>query len=78
MKKGCCNVEAIVSCDSRGQLVLPKDLRLKYGIAEGDKLAVISCTNSDGSFCCLSMVKANDLQGMIKDFLGPAFVDILK
>ncbi len=75
--KGCCNVEAVVSFDSRGQLVLPKDLRAKYDLKEGDKFAIVSCNNDDGSLCCLSLIKTDALQGMIKNFLGPTFKDIL-
>ena len=29
---GCCNVEAVVSVDERGQMVLPKEIRDKVGI----------------------------------------------
>jgi AbrB family looped-hinge helix DNA binding protein len=39
---GCCGVEAVVSVDSRGQVVLPKDLRAAAGIKAGDKLAVVT------------------------------------
>ena len=38
----CCKVEALLSVDDRGQMVLPKDLRQKAGINPGDKLAVVS------------------------------------
>jgi DNA-binding transcriptional regulator/RsmH inhibitor MraZ len=32
MESGCCRVEALVSVDERGQVVLPKELREKAGI----------------------------------------------
>jgi len=38
---GCCSVESVVSVDSRGQMVLPKDIREKANISAGDKLAVV-------------------------------------
>ena len=38
----CCNVEAVVSIDERGQMVLPKEIREKAGIKAGDKLAVMA------------------------------------
>jgi len=66
----CCRVEAIVGIDERGQMVLPKDLREKAGLVPGDKLAVISCREG-GSICCLTLIKADDLAGRIKDILGP-------
>ena len=36
-----CKVEAVLSVDERGQMVLPKDVRQKAGIKTGDKLALI-------------------------------------
>ncbi len=38
----CCKVDALVTIDGRGQIVLPKDIRARAGIEGGDKLAVIS------------------------------------
>lgn len=72
---GCCGIEAVVSVDARGQLVLPKELREKAGIRPGDKLAVV--TMSDGEeVCCLSLVPANRLGGMVREFLGPVMKNI--
>ena len=39
-EKECCSVEAIVTCDERGQTLLPKDIRQKMDIGAGDNLAV--------------------------------------
>jgi antitoxin PrlF len=41
-KRPCCQVEAIVTVDQRGQMVLPKELREKANIRAGDMLALIS------------------------------------
>ena len=65
-----CNVEAVLSIDERGQMVLPKDVREKAGIKTGDKLALISWERN-GSVCCLALMKAENLRGMVKDVLGP-------
>jgi len=65
-----CNVEAVLSVDERGQMVLPKDVREKAGIKTGDKLALISW-EKDGRVCCLALMKAENLSGMVKDVLGP-------
>jgi antitoxin PrlF len=65
-----CRVEAVLSVDERGQMVLPKDVREKAGIRTGDKLALISW-EQDGSICCLALMKAENLSGMVKDILGP-------
>ena len=71
--KSCCQIEAVVSFDNRGQLVMPKDLREKFNLEAGDKFAVVSCTNKEGALCCFSLIKANDLDGSIQGFLGPFF-----
>jgi antitoxin PrlF len=65
-----CKVEAVLSVDERGQMVLPKDVREKARIKAGDKLALISW-EKNGSVCCLALMKAENLSGMVKDVLGP-------
>jgi antitoxin PrlF len=67
---GCCTVEAVVSVDARGQIVLPKEIRLRAGIAEGDKLAVVAMT-SGGRVCCLSLMKVEELAGTVRQVLAP-------
>ena len=69
-----CKVEAVLSVDDRGQMVLPKDIREKTGIRTGDKLALISW-EKNGSICCLALMKAENLSGMVKDVLGPLMHD---
>ncbi|MCP4584148.1 MAG: AbrB/MazE/SpoVT family DNA-binding domain-containing protein [candidate division Zixibacteria bacterium] len=73
---GCCGVEAVVTVDERGQMVLPKELREKAKIKAGDKLAIISF-EKDGDVCCFSLIKADQFGGMVKDFLGPMMKDIV-
>ncbi len=68
--EGCCKVEALVSIDERGQMVLPKEARDKAGIRAGDKLAVISW-GKGGEVSCLTLMKAEALGGMVKGMLGP-------
>jgi len=63
-------VEAVLSIDDRGQMVLPKEVREKSGILTGDKLALISWSR-DGDICCLALMKVENLSGMVKDLLGP-------
>jgi antitoxin PrlF len=67
-----CRVEAILGVDERGQMVLPKEVRERAGIQTGEKLALISC-EKDGKVCCLALVKAGELSGMVKGILGPLF-----
>ena len=74
---GCCRVEALVSVDDRGQMVLPKEIRDKANIRAGDQLAVISM-EKDGELCCISLIKAEGLAGMVKNMLGPVMADVLR
>lgn len=75
--ENCFKVEAVISVDERGQMVLPKELREKTGIKTGEKLALISF-ESRGKVCCLGLVKADDFADMVKGVLGPVFKDIVK
>lgn len=68
--EGCCGVEAVVTVDARGQIVLPKELRCLAGIQAGDKLAVIAM-RSEGRVCCLSLLKVEELAGTVREVLGP-------
>ena len=71
-----CTLEAIVSVDDRGQMVLPKDLRARAGIGAGSKLAVISW-EKDGETCCLTLLKADRLNDSVKSVVGPMVKDAL-
>ncbi len=73
----CCKVEALVSVDERGQMVLPKELREKADIHAGDKLAVTSF-EKDGKVCCLSLIKADELTDMVTNILGPVMDEIIR
>ena len=73
---GCCQVEAMVSVDEKGQMVLPKSIREKANIQPGDKLVLIGW-EKDGQMCCLTMVKAESLADMVKGMLGPMMKDII-
>ena len=75
-EKGCCKVESVVSVDDRGQMVLPKETRDKAKIRAGDKLAIISWEKG-GKVCCVSLVKAEELNEMVKGMLGPVMKEIL-
>jgi antitoxin PrlF len=72
----CCRVEALVSIDERGQMVLPKELREKAGIRPGDKLA-LTTWERDGRVCCITMTKVEELTDMVKATLGPVMREIL-
>ena len=73
----CCKVEAMVSVDERGQMILPKDLRDKAGIRPGEKLAVTTW-EKEGKVYCISLIKADELTTMVKGVLGPVMKEILQ
>lgn len=75
--QGCCRVDAVVTIDSKGQIVLPKDLREKAKLKPNDKLALIGCER-EGEVCCIMMVKADDLGKSVKVMLGPMIKDVFK
>jgi antitoxin PrlF len=66
----CCKIEALLTVDERGQMVLPKELRDRANIRAGDKLALISW-QKDGELCCFTLIKADALADRVKEFLGP-------
>ncbi|MBM3701601.1 MAG: AbrB/MazE/SpoVT family DNA-binding domain-containing protein [Actinobacteria bacterium] len=50
-------------------MVLPKEIREKANIKAGDKLAVVSL-KKEGKFCCIALIKAENLSGLVIDLLG--------
>jgi antitoxin PrlF len=65
-----CRVEAVVSVDSRGQMVLPKELREKAQIGPDQKLAVISWSKG-GELCCITLQRADDVADAVRRTYGP-------
>lgn len=65
-----CTIEAVVSVDARGQVVLPKDIRERAGIAPGDRLAVVFW-EKEGDVCCITLIKARCFNGMVTTLLSP-------
>ena len=74
--KKCCQVEAVVSIDERGQILLPKDLRAKADLNPGDKLAVVTAEDR-GNICCIYLIRTDKLAEMVKDVLGPVMKDLI-
>ena len=61
-------IEAIITIDERGQMVLPKETRTKAGIRAGDKLALVGWRKGD-HVCCLSLVKVEEMAEMLGDLM---------
>ena len=72
----CCQMDAVVTVDARGQVVLPKEIRKRLGIKAGDKMAVVSYSK-DASMCCIVLVKVGGLAKMVKIVLAPMAKEVL-
>jgi len=75
-KRKCCasssasyRIEAVVSVDERGQMVLPKEARAKAGIRAGDKLALVAW-HKEGRVCCFSLFRAEEMGEMLGELVG--------
>jgi antitoxin PrlF len=62
-------IEAIITIDERGQMVLPKETRARAGIRAGDKLALVGWRKGD-RVCCLSLIKAEEMTEMVGELLN--------
>ncbi len=62
-------IEAIISIDERGQMVVPKETRARAGIRAGDKLALVGWRKGD-RVCCLSLIKVDEMSEMLGELVG--------
>lgn len=69
-------VDAVVSVDERGQMVLPKEVRRKADLRPGDKLALVTC-EKDGKVTCMTLMKVDALADMVRSKLGPVLREAL-
>ncbi len=65
-----CRIDAVVTIDIKGQIVLPKDLREKANFKPNDKIAVVAW-EKEGVVCCIMMIKAERLAGAVSKTIGP-------
>lgn len=72
-----CRIDAVVTVDAKGQIVLPKDLRERANIKPNDKIAVVVC-EKEGEVCCIMMVKADRLVGAVTKALGPLLKSVIR
>jgi antitoxin PrlF len=71
-----CRIEAILTVDERGQIVIPKELRESAKMGAGDRLALVSCTKG-GEVCCIMLIHADQLTTMVRSALSPVMKDII-
>ena len=72
-----CSIEAIVTIDDRGQILLPKELRGKAKLRAGDKLVAIACIRGDEG-CCITLVPTEKLVESVRRFLGPLLRELVE
>ena len=72
-----CRIDAVITMDAKGQIVLPKDLREKANFKPNDKIAVVVC-EKDSEVCCIMMLKAERLVGAVTKTLGPLLKGVTK
>ncbi len=66
----CCRIESLISVDEKGQMVLPKDVRERIGLAPGGKLALVSWEKG-GRIYCLALFRADALADQVRGLLEP-------
>ena len=66
---GCYKVQALITVDERGQMVLPKDVRNRAGIVARDKLA-LTTIEKDGKVCCILLTKTDELAQAVQSTVG--------
>ena len=71
-----CRIEAILTVDERGQIVIPKEVRESARMGAGDRLALVSCMK-DGDVCCVMLIHADQLTSMVRSVLSPVMKDII-
>jgi antitoxin PrlF len=73
----CCRINAVVTVDAKGQIVLPKELREKAKIKPNDKLAIINFQRGN-EVNCIVMLKVDALEDTVKNLLGPVFKNVFQ
>ncbi len=68
--EACCRIEALVTLDSKGQILLPKEVRERAGLRAVERLAVITC-ESDNKIFRVTLVKAEQFMDTAREMLGP-------
>ena len=72
-----CRIDAVITMDAKGQVVLPKDLREKADFKPNDKIAVVAC-EKEGKVCCIMMLKAERLANAVSKTLSPLLKGVIE
>ncbi len=60
--------------DNRGQIVIPKEVRKKANIRDGDKLALVSWIKED-VICCLALIRTDTLSSEVSGVMRSLLAD---
>ena len=71
-------IEAVLTVDNKGQILLPKELREKANVKAGDKFVTIAGCDEKGEICCLILVKADLIDEKLRSILSPMLKEILQ
>jgi len=74
MNPASCRVEAVLAVDSRGQIVIPKEVRRRANIQDGDKLALVSWMYED-EICCLALIRTDNLSSGVSGVIHTLLAD---
>jgi AbrB family looped-hinge helix DNA binding protein len=69
-----CQVGAVLPVDSRGQIVIPKEVRKRANIRDNDKLALVSWMNKN-EICCLALIRADTLSSEVSGLMHTLLAD---
>jgi len=70
-------IEAVLTVDSKGQILFPKELREKTGIKAGDRLVAIAGCDEKGEICCLILVRAEIVDEGLRNVVAPMLKGIV-
>lgn len=70
-------IEAILTIDSKGQILLPKELREKAKLKAGDRLVAIAGCDEEGEICCFILVKAEILDNEVSRIISPMLREVV-
>ncbi|MCX6697114.1 MAG: HgcAB-associated protein, partial [Methanoregula sp.] len=63
-----------LSIDSRGQVVIPIEVRRRANIHDGDKLALVSWMNRD-EVCCLALIRTDNMSSEVSGMMHSLIAD---
>ena len=65
-------IDAVVTMDAKGQIVLPKDLRERFGLQPYQKIALVTFGEKQ-NLCCVLLIKTEKLEEAVTKTLSAMF-----